>query len=368
MKLLGASCKPCPENEFAHIGSASCSPRSPCTADDIEFLYTECSDAGVISKVASWNQPKICGGPGSVSLPATETGIPCFPCPPGFYRRPGSGDCVGCPDGNRLQVCAMILFNFVLFIFFLKENGVCTPCAAGTHAVKLLEVASWDEWPDWVHHATGRPLSASLEHGCRGGECSDEWRLGHDHIDSGPGHGFFAEPWLNFTVDLETAPSYFAFNFSFVNCSYFDCRVLVEVVRTRDGTLIDSQSFSPYTASRGMRTMEAGFHSFLLTFESGSHPAAMVRISNLRVYGARGGSAYDCRACRNGTASGAEQDSCRACPPGFASGAGQPWPCPPCPAGSVSESPGSSSCLACGRGTRPNAHQTDCETDCVFVA
>ncbi len=107
--------------------------------------------------------------------------------------------------------------------------------------------------------------------------------------------------------------------------------------------------------------------SFLLTFESGSAVHSMVRISNLRVYGARDGSAYECVPCRNGTASGVEQDSCRLCPPGTSSGHGQAWPCTPCGSNEVSEKPGSPSCTKCGRGTQPNEIKTECETTCRFV-
>ncbi len=242
----GTHCEPCPSTEYAPLGSAVCFPRAPCTMDDYEFLYTECDSSWRMSKVAEWITPKICGG--GVSKPATVYDLPCFACPPGFFRRVGSGDCIGCPDGNRLS----------------PTSGQCEPCTAGTHARKVLEASRWDEWPDWVHHSTGRPLTATLEHGCRGPECSDEWRLMHDHIDSGPSHGHFAEPWLNFTVDLETSPSYFAFNHSFVNCS--DCRVMVEVVRAADGAVIDTQTFYPWSSTRGMRTLEAGFHRCVIWF------------------------------------------------------------------------------------------------------
>jgi hypothetical protein len=343
---LGSVCQPCQPSEYAHFGSGSCSIRQLCTESDYEFLFTECDNSGKMNKVASWITPKTCGN-GGVELPATVSNIPCFDCPPGFMRRPGSGDCVGCPDGHHLS------------------GQTCVACTAGTMAAKLFEVSRWDEWPDWVHHSTGRPLTATLQHGCRGDGCSDEWRLMHDHIDSGPGHGDFAEPWLNFTVDLEASPSFFNFNISFANC-IGDCSALVQVVRLADGKLIDSETFYYWTPHRGMRTFEPGFHSFLLTFEAGSQLIGMLQVRNLHVYGARDGSARECRPCRNGTASGDLQDFCRQCPPGTFSEHGQPWPCRPCGSNEVSSVSGSAKCVACGRGTQPNDAHTECETTCLF--
>ncbi len=341
-------CEPCPADMYALVGSSECLPRPLCTQEDFEVLYSGCSDNWTQNEVPQWITPHICAG--GVTLPVAQQNLGCFACSPGFHRVRGSGECVGCPNGHKL------------------DGEQCVPCAAGTSAHKVFEVERWDAWPDWVHHQTGLPLSATLEHGCTGEGCLDEWRLMGSYIDSGEGHRFPATSWLNFTVDIEAIPTYFTYNISFAYCTSLLCRASLRVVRTSDGTVIDSDYASVnFDGRRGLRILEPGFHSFLLTFDgaaSGSN--AVARVHSLRVSGARDGSAYECRPCRNGTASSAQQDFCGICPAGTAAAGGQAAPCPPCTRNTASFVAGSRVCQECGRGTHPNADHSECDTDCLF--
>ena len=353
------ACPACPESQYALLGATECIDKPLCTSDDYEALFSNCAGQNLkMSKLYSWISPHICQG--GVELPPPELSIDCFPCPRGFRRLPG-GDCVGCPDGQRVV------------------GDGCEPCPAGTYGPKNFEVDRWDSWPDWVHHS-GSLVTAELTHGCRGVGCLNDWRLMGTHIDSGRGHVFPASVWLNFTVDVEVVPTSFSYNVSFSNCTG-DCTAYLQVVRSSDGRVIDSATVSPFTNGRAgiVRILEPGFHSLILTYQAGKRPnllasPGLFQVHALRLIGIRDGSAFACWPCGNGTASTAQQSQCSKCPAGtFArlssdEETGRVWPCETCPGNSASFLRGSSECIECGAGSHPSVDHSECETTCIFEA
>jgi hypothetical protein len=221
------ACPACNATEYAFPGATQCIPRPVCTALHAEPLYSHCtyaSGAHSRTKYWSWIEPHVCAG--GYVLPPNQTGLACPDCQPGFRRLPGYGECVGCPDGQRVGA----------------DNVTCVPCDAGTYANKVFAISSWNMWPDWSHHVTMIPLSATLQHGCEGSGCRGDWRLMGSFVDSGVGHHFPATPYLNFTVDVETVPTKLIIGAAF-SCGTEICQLVVRDYVRRNSTFEYLDSF-----------------------------------------------------------------------------------------------------------------------------
>ena len=348
------ACPSCASDRYALLGATECKPRPQCDENDYEVLYTDCEWTGASfrrSLVPRWIDPHVCAG--GVVLPLTESNLECGDCQPGFRRLQGYGDCVGCPSGQK------------------AVGSDCQTCNAGSFAPKVFEVSSWSSWPDWSHHETLIPLSATLEHSCIGTGCFGDWRLLGTSIDSGVGHQFPAVQVLNFTADMEAEPSSMSFNASF-RCPTA-CRLTVEMVKTSSGETLLSRSFTAFNGGvHQMQVKERGVYSFVFSFSgilSNLGPEAQIgvlQIHSLRLDGARDGSASECLPCAAGTASASKEDYCRPCPAGTSSGEGQAWPCAQCSGNGIAPTDGSANCTECGFGTNPTSDSTDCTTSCLF--
>lgn len=345
-------CETCPSGKYALIGASVCQDRPLCDDTHKETLFSDCDWVnGTFKRYQRqvWIDPHICQG--GVGLDR-DVLVDCAPCQRGFHRTPGNGDCVGCDNGQALN------------------GDTCVNCPTGTYAHKVFDISRWDTWPDWVHHSTQRPLSATLEHSCEGQGCLGDWRLMGSYVDSGIGHAFPARLILNFTVDVEAIPSYISYNTSF-DCPN-GCTLSVSNVGPNK-TVLRTDFVYGHDGRSFMRLMESGIHSFIFSFDGFANfvtnsAVGVVRISEIRLSGARDGSAFECLPCRNGTASGAGQDFCMRCPPGTYSKGNQSWPCLPCTDNQVSSGWESWNCTECKRGTRANADNTLCVSDCTFSA
>lgn len=177
---LSSACKPCPSSEYAYPGSASCTPRQPCTESDYYFRFTPCEAPGVRSKIYEFLQPVICDYE-HFTLPPNEHGLECgkFSFWNYFSTKLNHTAAlwVNAQIVVRVKLMMMKQLYFMFFYFILLKNisercnpgtvrsltdykchfcdpgtagngDHCSPCGAGHAAVPGLFMTRWDVMPE----------------------------------------------------------------------------------------------------------------------------------------------------------------------------------------------------------------------------
>lgn len=349
------SCTSCAAGEFSYVGSAYCNTSAACTSGDVAFYYTACGSDSTRAKIYYWQQPKICNEALSLAYqkPSDEYGLVCAPCAPGYERNSQTGQCQGCRT------------NW----YSTGGGSTCQQCPSGNAGRRDFIWSNFEELPD-------SNVPAAM--GCDG-ECGTPgWRLAATYIDSGVGHGPYADSWfsLNLTVQSETTVS---FNMSFY-CNYLCYLSYV------DNDVTGSNSTQPWLVQT--RTMYSYFYNTATVYtisvpiSPGSHQLSwhfskfdgsdisrndMARITGIQVrsVAAGQGGAAACQPCAAGQYVDSNTPYCLQTPPGTISGplATSPTPCPP---NTYAELPGSTRCLPCGHGTTSPGGSAWCDDSCTY--
>ena len=371
-KSGSGSCQPCNApgdldrpHMYSYPGSSSCSPSSPCVAEDITATYGPCDEGtGMRTKTYSYKQPQICFG--GVELPAQEQ-TTCALCDPGMYRE--GGECVYCPPGtcNPNATVAGV--------------SVCTACPSGSIAKKVKYFHKAFE----PEHFQKLIADGEVSTGCANGFCGqDGWRPLGDKIDTGVGNGQVADIWLSLQVAMETQGEV-SLKFSKRSSNaenmlqmYIDDRRMWSI-ETLQAMTVDGEKLQ-FTADvpPGVHVITWVFHkereySWMEEDEdnapSGSSEDIAI-IEEILVTGVAEGGAVKCTPCGAGFYSDTVSSVCVPCQPGYYSGSSGQASCSPCEAGSFAAGLGSTVCQRCGHGTSSDAAASSCNVSpshCQFA-
>eukprot|EP01129_Flabellula_baltica_P004543 TRINITY_DN1589_c0_g1_i1.p1 TRINITY_DN1589_c0_g1~~TRINITY_DN1589_c0_g1_i1.p1 ORF type:complete len:1762 (-),score=366.97 TRINITY_DN1589_c0_g1_i1:36-5285(-) len=330
-----SSCVPCGDDEYSFPGDSVCLPRLPCTENDIEISYTECTEEHMRTKTYAWAEPRICNpsAAGSVSLPGSEI-VECEDCNPGQYR---DGDnCYYCPPGQWSSV---------------GTENECQSCEAGTYAPPVLNIHRWFEWPDFMTTS------------CSGDCGTSGWRLRGEYADSGTDHANNAEPVLQVEVDIiDHVKNKVEYSVE-MECDTYFCYLQVYLdrnlmgIHTERSTAINTYSFD----------VEPGHHTIQFAFVKYSGRSEEKAIlHNLTIWGSSVGGAHQCDDCTAGTAAALESTYCEICPPGTYSGE-KASECSLCPENTFSDQNKTKECIPCGHNTFTPEGSTVCSiNNCQF--
>eukprot|EP01128_Nolandella_sp_AFSM9_P004865 TRINITY_DN2279_c0_g1_i1.p1 TRINITY_DN2279_c0_g1~~TRINITY_DN2279_c0_g1_i1.p1 ORF type:complete len:1592 (+),score=182.77 TRINITY_DN2279_c0_g1_i1:702-4778(+) len=336
-----AECVACAVSEFALPGDRDCSPRLPCTIEDMQQHFTQCTTEHTRQEYYTWVEPLICD-PTALPLPEV-TEVECAPCNAGHFRR--GEECLLCPTGEASE---------------LGTEHACTPCDAGTFAPKALDLDRWDEW------LYGITTSCTGECGTPG------WRLHGDYVDSGINHRSHATVDLQIPVEIVTAPhGEMRFDFE------FECLGIchLEVLVNGDDVFYKFQAFdndgSPEVHNDNVVDIPVGQTNITFVFSKyHHHPQDRVKLHNLRIEGVLEGGATECIECPPGSASGAaKSEQCVTCAPGQYASGFKNLQCDNCPPNTHSAVAESSECIPCGHGTETPEGSSICSIgECQYHA
>ena len=336
--FMGAvECLSCPSDQFSYRGSVECEARRDCTHDDYTYSYTPCID-GTRDLIYSFTSPVTCNT-ANYTLPDNEAGVPCAPCNPGQHRPEGSSDCTNCPPGNVSP--------------FMADD--CVPCFPGAYAKKELYYTEFDSFENLPGVTTS----------CVGECATDGWRPLSAYIDSGVGHGTFAEIYLETVVELDT-PGSVTYEYSVVCKDY--CRF--QFIDVDNGGPRTMYVFRDVDRKSVTLPLSAGVHRLQVVFSKytalGGDRSNRLILHEYKISGVTDGPTPACAYCPAGTFSGDAAESCSLCPPGTYSAEGASE-CLRCSETSFAKEEGTAVCVECGPGIMATEDRMGCDYGgCVF--
>mmetsp|Transcript_20113 Transcript_20113/g.77009 ORF Transcript_20113/g.77009 Transcript_20113/m.77009 type:complete len:1776 (+) Transcript_20113:103-5430(+) len=329
-----AQCTDCHHDQYSYLGASECTLRQPCTADDYQTTYTECT-GGTTTSVTTLIEPVICIETEDIDGTVVEEDIECQ-CPPGHYLV-GTA-CLTCPAGKYYS------------------DGECRKSSPGYAA---LPTTGWFVGPE-----PGSGIPSDFTTGCSGDCLGGGWVFKADHVDSNANYRLGdIDSWIELAVEY-SADGFLTFEYEVMGDEPNGLEVFVNGVQQMVTYHPSEEERGPNTAtvllSDGDNTVRWNYHQ-----ERGTSGYATLR--NIVAVGAFHGGALQQTQCPPGTSSeNSGSDHCTVCPLGTANDVYAATSCNACDSESIAEEVGSMECQECGSLTYSNDDHTDCETTCLF--
>eukprot|EP01129_Flabellula_baltica_P009966 TRINITY_DN4153_c0_g1_i2.p1 TRINITY_DN4153_c0_g1~~TRINITY_DN4153_c0_g1_i2.p1 ORF type:complete len:1569 (-),score=281.58 TRINITY_DN4153_c0_g1_i2:27-4733(-) len=328
-------CIPCNSTTYAYPGQSKCSLREPCVENvDWEIEYSECGSDGTRSQTVVFFPPVICDVENS-NIPESLENAPCGTCNPGTYR--SGSECVPCEAGEY------------------SSNGTeCIICDKGSVTPRKLILDYFDSWPSFV--------STSCVGDCFG----DGWRLKDTEIDSGIGHGRYAEVKLHINTEINSEGSIIIEYEPHTDRFYY--LYLQDIAEGRDYPYYYYYSDSVEGINTINVPLSHGKHNLTFTYfhydEDMTAQTDHISILKIELYGSLSGLPTSCERCGPGQEPSMDRTVCLPCEGGTYKSSDMDT-CQACPSGTVSQK-GQGECISCGHNVFPNSDQDECDETCEF--
>ncbi|KAJ3452120.1 hypothetical protein M0812_03884 [Anaeramoeba flamelloides] len=348
-------CLECDSRHYSNPGSATCEERQPCTESDWEWYYSYCNASHLRTKIWRLIDPVICDTNRGVTPDdkLSEPGKPCEECVPGEIEVEKIENdetvyvCEYCPNGTKRA----------------ENEDECTPCPAGTEALKSKYYQDFDRWPH------------DFQTSCSGDCGTSGWRLVDDYLDSGTGHDDDVESYLEYDFhseskgyikidfDLQCTDDFFSFLIKKCGVTFY---LDGESKKSYKSDQFDDKKITISFSDAGDHKLIIKFWKAYFYYISGSNHD-VTRVKSISVHGLKEGGSDDCVECNKGLFSKGKVSSCTLCALGNYSNIFGATTCHECPENTFNDYYGSTKCVNCGAGTFSNAGSTECDNNnCTY--